>query len=148
VKLILKQDVERLGEVGAVVEVSSGYARNYLLPRGLAVIANPEAEKQVLAAKRRQETEEDVRQRGVVETARALDGRAVHIRAKVNEAGRLFGSVGPTEIAAAILGEHGVSVEERCILVEEPFRTPDVYPVKLRFSPELESEIKVWVLEE
>jgi large subunit ribosomal protein L9 len=148
VKLVLTQDVAKLGESGAVVEVAAGYARNFLLPRGLAVPATPEAERRIQAAKKRRAAAAVREQKSLAELAATLHGRAVHIRVRVNEQGRLFGSVGAAEIALALREEHGVTVEAPQILLPEPFKTPDVYTVKLRFAPEAESEIKVWVLEE
>ena len=147
-KVLLARDVPGVGKEGTVKEVSAGYARNYLLPRRLAVVATPENERRLGAEHRRRTAEAEARARSVREMAEGLDGRAVNVRARVNEQGVLFGSVGPAQIAAALNEEHGLQIQESQVEIAEPFKQPDTYPATVHFPGGLKSKVKVWVLEE
>lgn len=146
-KLLLCKNVATLGIVGDVVDVNVGYARNYLLPRRLAT--EPTAGNvKLLAEARRQAEEELARERAVMEAiAKRLEGVEVTIRARANEDGLLYGSVGRREIAAALAEEgHHVAVEQ--IQLHTPLRRLDNVEVELRFASDLRSMIKVWVVRE
>jgi len=146
-KLLLCKNVAALGIVGDVVDVNEGFARNYLLPRRLAT--EPTAGNvRKLADARRQAEEEMARERSVLEgIARSLEGVEVTIRARANEDGHLYGSVGRREISAALAEEgHHVSVEQ--IQLHTPIRRLDNIEVELRFASDLRCAIKVWVVRE
>lgn len=146
-KLLLCKNVASLGIVGDVVDVNEGFARNYLLPRRLAT--EPTATNvRLLADARRQAEEELARERSVLESiCKRLEGVEVTIRARANEDGVLYGSVGRREIAAALAEEgHHVAIEQ--IQLHTPLRRLDNVEVELRFASDLRSNIKVWVVRE
>ena len=146
-KLLLCKNVSALGIVGDVVDVNEGYARNYLLPRKLATEPTSGNVKR-LAEARRQAEEELARERAVLESiAKRLEGVEVTIRARANEDGALYGSVGRREISAALAEEgHHVAVDQ--IQLHTPLRRLDNVEVELRFASDLRAMIKVWVVRE
>ena len=147
-KLFLRDDVSKLGKAGDVVDVAEGYARNYLLPRELAYIATAENEKRIRAEARRRAEKELARVESMKELARLLDGRSITIRARANEEQKLFGSVGPVEIAEALKAEHGARVEPEHVALDEHIRELGVFDVAVRFDAEIGSTVKVWVVQE
>jgi large subunit ribosomal protein L9 len=145
-EVILQQDVEPLGKMGDVVKVSAGYARNYLLPRRIAVAADAESLKRVAklkAARAVLETKLVDEARAVAERVGALE---VSIEATVTETGQLYGSVGAREIAAA-LETHGVKVSERDVRLTAPLKELGVFPVKIHLRGDVSAYLKVWVVE-
>ncbi len=143
-KLLLQADVKALGKIGDVVTVSEGYARNYLLPQGLAVEPTPknmarvEEERKIVEARRAQELAEKKAM------ADRLNGIEITILAKANEAGILFGSVGPKEIADA-LAKEGYNIDAKQVILAEHLKQIDKYTVTLEIAPEVTSSITVWI---
>ena len=131
-KVILLQDVERFGKAGDVKEVRNGYGFNFLLPRGLAEFATPQAVKQVekVRGKRREDIEGTVADYKA--KAAALEGRQALIKMKA-EKGKLFGSVGQEEVAAT-LKETGAEVDAKIIVIEKPFKEIGTFPVEAHFG--------------
>ena len=146
-KLLLCKNVATLGIVGDVVDVNEGFARNYLLPRKLATEPTSSNVRR-LAEARRQAEAEMARERAVLESiAKRLEGVEVTIKARANEDGVLYGSVGRREISAALAEEgHHVGVDQ--IQLHTPLRRLDNLEVELRFAADLRSHIKVWVVRE
>ena len=146
-KLLLQHNVESLGQAGELVEVSSGYGRNYLLPQGLALKPTPGNLKRIdeLKAKAKQEEFEELQE--FQARARALDGVEVTIKARTNELGHLFGSVGPADVAAA-LQEQGFEVPEKAIIIDPPIKQIDKRTVEIRLASEATVEIQLWVVPE
>jgi len=143
--VLLRQNIQRLGNIGDVVDVRPGYARNYLLPKGLAVQPTEANIKAVEAAKQAY-LEELARQRQQVEAKAALiRGKEVTIAARANEEGVLYGSVGPAQIAAA-LAEQGAVVETENIVLDQPIRRLDKYDVQVRFDHDVTATVHVWVV--
>jgi len=143
-KLILREDVENLGKGGELVEVKPGYGRNYLLPRGLAVLANPrnlreiEHQKQVAAAKA-------AKMRASAEAlARRLADTPVSLKRKVGEQDKLYGSVTAIDIAEA-LGQRGLSIDRRAIALAEPIKTVGEFEVPVKLHHEVAGTVKVKV---
>lgn len=147
-KLFLRDDVEKLGRAGDLVEVSDGYARNFLLPRKLAFKATTENEKRIQAEARRRSATELARVQSLQELAQGLAGRSVTIRARATEEQKLFGSVGPEQIVEALKSEHGAVLDPAAVVLDEPIRELGVFDVKLRLAGEIDSAIKVWVVQE
>ncbi|MGC8873610.1 MAG: 50S ribosomal protein L9 [Chloroflexia bacterium] len=144
-KVILLSDVAGTGLAGQIKEVSDGYARNYLFPKGLARPATPEAirqaqEQQALAERRRQR--EVARARSLAEQLQDL---TVHFRAKVGEQDLLFGTITASDIAEAIQEKIGVAVDRRKIEVGDPIRRPGIYSIPIRLAADLEPRINVVV---
>jgi large subunit ribosomal protein L9 len=145
IEVILKDDVQGLGRAGEVVRVAPGYARNYLLPREMAVHATETNRRRLAAqlqvrAAQAAKTLADAR-----DVAQKLDGLVCVIAANAGESGRLFGSVTPADVAD-VLATKGVAVERRRILMDENIREVGVYPVPVRLHPEVTVTIQVEVI--
>jgi large subunit ribosomal protein L9 len=146
-KVILRDDVEKLGQLGEVVTVKDGYARNYLLPRQLAFDCTPEAEKRIESEKKRRSLREARRVEELKKVAEMLNGRSVTITAKAQEE-KLYGSVGQKEIAEAVFNEHKLRIPESAVAIEAPFKTLGTPDVLLRLAQGAEATIKVWIVAE
>ena len=122
-KVILLQDVKGSGRKDQILEVSDGFARNFLFPRKLAREANAEALNAIEKAKGAAQHREDVKKAEAEQKARDLKGKLVVVKAKAGEGGRLYGSVTAQEIADALKEQHGIEIDKRKIELEEPIRT-------------------------
>lgn len=147
-ELILLKDVAKLGQEGDIVKVSPGYARNYLIPQG---IAEPVTE----AARRRlakiQAEREKIRRETLAEAKKLgakLKDTSVTIRAKTSEADNLYGSVNAAQILAALQEQGFASLEENMILLDAPFKTLGTYDVPVKVHPDVTETVKVWVVAE
>ena len=142
-KLILTQEVTDLGAPGDVVDVAPGYGRNYLIPRGFAMRWTRGGEKQVEQIKRARA----VREIRTLEEAQAAAGRlerlTVRLKRKAGSNGRLFGSVGPADIAAAVKEAGGPDVDKRKIVVTDPIKTAGAYRVQVRLHSEVSADVKI-----
>jgi large subunit ribosomal protein L9 len=144
IKLLLKESIKHVGKVGDVVEVSAGYARNYLLPKDLAVEPTPNNIKKIEA--RRKEVERIERERRDQQAAllKQLEGVEVTLERRANEQGRLFGSVSSTEISKALQAQ-GFNVHPDDVNLPGKLDHIDKYMVMIRFAEDLETEVKVYV---
>ncbi len=146
-KVILLQDVRGKGKRGQMLEVSDGYARNYMIPRKLAVEATPDAVNtmnmtdKANAEKRQREREE------AFAVAKKLKELTVTVTAKGGGAGRLFGSVTTQEIADALRAQTGIGLDKRKLVLDEPIKTVGSYTVKCKLGYEINAELKI-VIEE
>ncbi len=122
-KVILLQDVKGSGKKDQILEVSDGFARNYLFPRKLAREANAEALNAIEKAKSAAQHREDQKKAEAEQKARDLKGKLVVVKAKAGEGGRLYGSVTAQEIADALKEQHAIEIDKRKIELEEPVRT-------------------------
>jgi large subunit ribosomal protein L9 len=147
VKLILTGDVPNLGAPGDIVEVKDGYGRNYLLPRGLAIVATRGAEKQVTAIQRAQKNRQ-IRDLGHArEVATQLGSLAVTVKAKAaGDSGRLFGSVTAADVVDAVRAAGGPALDRRAIEVPGQIKTVGTHPVTVRLHPEVTTELDVAVV--
>lgn len=146
-ELLLKQNVEHLGRTGDVVDVKPGYARNYLLPRGLAVLVTKGNMAEVERARAQALAEEDARLAGLKALGAKLADLSVTIEGKANEEGHLFGSVNAAQIAAA-LREKDVPVDEKMVRLDSPLKEIGVYDVTVHLHADVEAAIKVWVVQQ
>lgn len=146
-KLLLCNNIDKLGIVGDIVEVSAGYGRNYLVPQGLATEPT-EVNIRALAEARRQAEQERIHERGLLKAlAERLEGVEVTVRARANEEGVLYGSVGRREIATA-LADEGYPLTLEHVALDTPLRHLDNVPVEIKLADDLRSTIKVWVVRE
>jgi len=146
-KLLLCKNVDKLGIVGDVVKVAAGYARNYLLPHGLATEPTEVNIRRLAEARKIAERERAEQLGRLAALAEALEGVEVTIRAKANEDGVLYGSVTQKDIVHA-LEEEGHYVKADQILLPAPLRHLDNVSVELRLAEGIRSSIKVWVVRE
>ena len=144
-KVLLRKNVPDLGRIGDVVEVKPGYARNYLLPQGIAYQPSQANVKTVEAEKHRY-LAELAQQRSELEAEAAkLQGREVTISARANVQGHLYGSVGPAQIAAAMTAE-GLFVTSENVVLDEPIRQLDKYDVTVRLAEGVTATVHVWIV--
>ncbi len=146
-EILLMSDVKDLGVAGDVVKVADGYARNYLLPQGLAAPVTKASLKRL--EKLRKEREELARIQLAEARAKAdqVKKASVSIRAKSSDGTNLYGSVGVADIVDA-LGSQGVAIDRNQVILEEPFKALGTYDVEIKLHPEVSATIKVWVIEE
>lgn len=146
-KVLLIEDVNRLGWLGDVVEVNTGYARNYLLPQRLAVVPT-EANLRSLAEEKARRAEERIsEQEQLKEAAAAVEEAEAVIAAKANEQGHLFGSVTVSDIAAN-LREQGFKVADEVVQLPEQIKEVGTHSVTLKFGPDLTATVNVVVVAE
>jgi large subunit ribosomal protein L9 len=146
-EVILRQAVENLGNPGDLVKVSSGFARNYLLPRGVAVAATEGNRKRIAQEKARLEAAEAARRQTAAEYAATLEQVSLTFSARVGEEGKLFGSVTAADIATQLEAQ-GHRVEKRQIDLHEPIKALGVYRVPIKLHADVKPEIKVWVIKQ
>jgi large subunit ribosomal protein L9 len=146
-EVILRQSVENLGAPGDVVTVSNGYARNFLLPRGVAYQATEGNKKRIAQEKARLEAAESERRDAAQSLATKLEEVSITFAARVGEEGKLFGSVTAGDIAQQLEAQ-GHHVEKRQIDLHEPIKALGVYRVPIRLHADVKPEIKVWVIKQ
>lgn len=147
-KIILREDLENLGHKGDLVEVADGYARNYLVPRGLAITATKGAVRQAQAMQRAREAREAREREGAEAVAAKLRSQNVRVLARAGEAGRLFGSVTAADIAQAASEQLGVEIDRRKLQLDDPIRELGTREISLKVHPEVEATFNVVVLAE
>jgi large subunit ribosomal protein L9 len=146
-EVILKEDIANVGKIGEVVRVRDGYARNYLLPRGLVLLANKknlktfEHQKKLVADQKQKIT------RQAKSVGEAVTGVSLIIRMRVGEEGKLFGSVTNIQIEKALKAQ-GLTVDRRKIQLEEPIKAVGDYEVPIRMTADLTVPLKVSVVPE
>lgn len=145
IELLLIQNVDHLGKQGEVVEVKPGYAKNYLIPHGLATVATDHHKRMVEKHKARLLEIEKARLADLRKLADDLAKQSVTIEANANDEGHLYGSVVAHDIVAA-LKKHDFTITNDQVRLEGPLKELGLYTVKIRLAPEVEGELKVWVV--
>ena len=148
-EIILKQDVANLGYKDDIVKVKNGYANNYLLPQGMAIIATP-TNKKILAENLRQRAFKEEKIRKDAETLKAaLDGKSVKLTAKVGENDQLFGSINNIQVAEALKEQHNYDVDRKQIVVDgSKIKTTGNYTAIVNIHREIKAEINLEVVAE
>jgi large subunit ribosomal protein L9 len=146
-EIILRQAVENLGKTGDVVKVKAGYARNYLLPHGLAYEATPGNLKRIQQERDRLEAAENERRGAAQGIAEKLEQVSLTFSARVGEEGKLFGSVTAADVAQQLEAQ-GFHVEKRQIDLHEPIKALGVYRVPIRLHADVKPEVRVWVIKQ
>ena len=142
-KVILLQDIKGTGKKDQIVEISDGYARNYLLPRKLAKEATSEALNSLEKSRSADRHREEVRKQQAEVKARELKGKVIQLEVKGGENGKLYGSVTNDQIASALKAQHGVDVDKRKLEQEEPIRTAGQSFVTLKLYPGISTRMIV-----
>ncbi|NLO18481.1 MAG: 50S ribosomal protein L9 [Ignavibacteria bacterium] len=146
-KIILRESVEKLGQIGDVVTVKNGYARNYLIPRSLAYFATPKALK-AIELEKIQYAKKQEREKVIAEgLAAKLNELQISIPMKAGDENKLYGSVS-SQMIANELAEKGFDIDKRHIMLEEAIKSLGVFDVKVRLHSEVVSNLKVWVINE
>ncbi len=146
-KVILRQDVENLGSMGEVVTVKNGYARNFLIPRSLAYVSTPKAEK-VLEQEKKIYARKMAQEKSAAEIlAGQLAELQVSVAMKVGEEGKLYGSVTPQMIAQE-LALRGFNIDKRHIVIDDPIKSLGVFDINVKLHQEVNVNLKIWVISE
>ena len=145
--VILLEDVNNLGKIGDLVKVSDGYARNFLIPKKLALAATNRNVKQLQHKQRLAESKRKSDVKGAEEMVARLETLRLTIPAKVGEEEKLFGSVTRRNIAEA-LEKEGIAIDRKNILLEEPIKTTGVFNVEIKVHQDVTGKIRIWVVAE
>jgi len=145
-RVVLQKPVDKLGDPGDVVDVADGYARNYLVPRGLAIKAHKGAAKQAETLQRAHATRVS-KQKAEFESvaSRLISGGPIRVSARAGEEGKLFGSVTATDLAQAIAEQAGIDVDRKDVHLEEPIRSLGTHEVRVHLFAEVDPVVTVEV---
>ncbi len=146
-KIILRKEHEKLGAAGAVVDVKDGYARNFLIPRGIAYPADAGSMRALEEEKRQQSRRDSKHLHSSEKVAHELEKVSLTLKMKVGEDEKLFGSVTSQMIAEA-LKEKGFEIDKRTIELEEPIKALGIYTVDVKLHQNVTGKLKVWVVHE
>ncbi|MDQ6885887.1 MAG: 50S ribosomal protein L9 [Gemmatimonadota bacterium] len=147
-EVILRQAIEKVGHPGDIVQVSAGYARNYLLPRGLAYEATPGNRKRIAQERARLEAAEGERRNSAQGLADRLAQISLTFSARVGDEEKLFGSVTAADIAQQLHAQGFPEIEKRQIDLHEPIKALGVYKVPIRLHADVKPEVRVWVIKQ
>ena len=147
-KIVLRADVENLGQKGDLVEVADGYARNYLVPRGLALRSTKGIEKQADAMRRNRDARDRREREAAQSLAAQFEGRTIEVKARAGAEGKLFGSVTATDIATAIQAQTGAELDRRKIGLDDPLKELGTVDVPVRLHPDVVATVHVEVVAE
>ena len=147
-KVILQQDVKGKGKKGQLIEASEGYARNYLLPRKLAIAATADAINTMNLKEKARRAEEARQKEAAMAAAERLKALLVKIPAKAGTGGRLFGAVTTKEISDALKAQHNVDIPKQKLVLDDPIKAFGTYQVKARLGYEISGTVNVLVCEE
>jgi large subunit ribosomal protein L9 len=146
-RVVLKEDIDKLGQRGAIVKVADGYARNFLLPKGKALLATDGNLKTIDREKRRYVVRVAKEKEEMENLARRIGAVSCTLVRKVGEHDVLYGSVTAADIAE-YLEREGIAVDKRRIQIGEPIKSLGIYSVPIKLHPEVRAEVKVWVVKE
>lgn len=146
-KVILTQDVRGQGKKGQLLEVSDGYARNYLLPRNLAMQATNDNLNALKLKEKAKAAQIEKEKAAAKETAEKLEGLIVTLKAKAGAAGKLYGAVTSMEVAEALAEQHGIEIEKNKIVMTDPIKTFGSYELKCKLGHEISGKINLLVVE-
>jgi large subunit ribosomal protein L9 len=146
-QVILKTHIENIGQAGDLIEVAPGFARNYLLPKKLAILASAKNIKQLEHQKRLKEAIKEKHLRDCEKLAQTIESLSLTIIRKAGENDRLFGSVTSMDITEALASE-GVSIERKRIHIEDPIKSLGIYTIPIRLHQDVTANLKVWVVKE
>lgn len=145
-KVILVQDVKNLGKKNSLVEVSDGYARNFLIPKGLAIEATTSAINEMKMRENAEKTKKQNELSNARKLAEKLNGAVITIVSKAGENGKLFGSITSKDIADKLNEEHNVQIDKRKIVLSDAIKSLGVYDIELKLHPGVSSTVKVKVI--
>lgn len=147
-KVVLLKDLPGEGQAGQIKDVSRGYARNFLLPRGLALLATPTLIKQAESRLQRERLDESTDREQLVELAQQIEGREIRIRARSGGGERLFGSITAADIADELSRSIGAVIDKRKIDMDKPLRQTGSHEIAVKLAGDLKPQITVVIEEE
>jgi large subunit ribosomal protein L9 len=145
-KVILRADLDGVGKRGDICEVSNGYARNFLLPKQLAMVATDGAVSQAAAMRRARDVRDAQDRAAAEEVARRLVPKVITIPAKAGSEGRLFGSVTSSDVVEAVADQAGVELDRRKLLLSDPIKSLGTHSVAVRLHPDVEFPVTIEVV--
>jgi len=146
-QVIIKKKIEKLGEVGDIVNVKDGYARNYLLPRGLVVKATPGSLKEIELIKLQIKKRHDKKINNQKEFAKKISKLKINIPVKVGEDNKIFGSVTSNNISEH-LAKKGFEIDKKSIILDDPIKSLGIHNVDLRLDDNINTKLKIYVIKE
>lgn len=147
-KVVFLEDIPGTGRAGEIKEVSKGFAKNFLLPRGLASIATLTITKQVESKLERKKLEESIDREKLTELAQQIEGREIHLKARMGGGERLFGSITAADVAEELSRAIGFAIDKKKIDIEKPIRQAGSYEVAVRLASDIKPKIAVVIEEE
>ena len=147
-KVVLLEDLPGKGKAGEIKEVSKGYARNFLLPRGLALVATPTVIKQVESRLEKEKLEESIDRDKLVELAQQIEGREIRFKARMGAGERLFGSITAADVAEELSQAVGSVIDKKKIDIEKSLRKTGSYEVAVKLASDINPQITVVIEEE
>ncbi|MEJ7764624.1 MAG: 50S ribosomal protein L9 [Acidimicrobiales bacterium] len=145
-KVVLRSDVSGVGKKGDIVEIADGFARNYLVPRGQALVASPGIESQANAMRRARDVKDAQEREAAEQVARVLVPAVIALKAKTTgKQGKLFGSVTTADVAEAVATQTGVTLDKRNLHVDEPIRTVGTHHVQVKLHPEVQFQVTLQI---
>ena len=144
-KVIIVKDIKKVGRQGDVVEVKDGYARNYLIPQGLALLANENNMRRLEKIKKMHMLKEEKERQEALKMKEKLDSISLTVPVEAKDDGATYGSVNETNIAK-VLKEEGFEIERKKINLDAPIKKLGVYNVKIKLYRDVEAELRVWVV--
>jgi large subunit ribosomal protein L9 len=145
IRVILKEGVTGLGVIGEVKQVKDGYARNYLLPRRLALLATEHNLKKIETDQKKAEIRKVLEKKNAQDLAARLENLSVTIAVEVNDEGKLYGSLSASDIVNALAVE-GVTIDKKNLMMESSIKELGIYDLGIRLHPEVSTKIKAWVV--
>lgn len=145
-RVVLRTDVAGVGKKGDILEVADGFARNFLLPKGRAIVATPGVQAQADAMRRSRDVRDARDREGAEAVARKLVPLVIRIAAKAGREGRLFGSVTAADVAEAVIAQANVELDRRKLHIEEPIRTVGSHEVPVKLHADVEFRLNVEVV--
>jgi large subunit ribosomal protein L9 len=146
VKIVLRTDVEQVGKKGDIIDVAAGYARNFLVPKGLAFPATPGVTEQAAKMRRKRDLQDANDRAAAEEVAKALVPKVVTITARAGAEGKLFGSVTSADVADAVTAQTGVEIDRRKLHLDEPIKAVGTHLVPAKLHADVEFPITVEVV--
>lgn len=144
-KVILKSDIEKLGKAGDIIKVQDGYARNFLIPRGLVLEVTPANLRSLEQEKKQEQSKQEKIKKEAEGLAEQLSGMSCTVTAEASDDDKLYGSVTAADIARAIELEKNIKIDKKSVLLEEPIQSLGIFEVSVKFHPEVTTKVRVWV---
>ena len=144
-EVILKTEVGKLGKSGDVVKVKNGYARNFLLPKGLALEANAANLKKIEQEKKAQESQKENIKQEAQKLAEQISGASYTVSVEAMEDEKLYGEISSVDISQAIETEKNIKIDKKDIIIKEPIQSLGIYEIEIRLHPEVSTKVRVWV---
>lgn len=145
-KLLLRSDVQGVGKKGDLVDVADGFARNYLVPKGLAVATTPGVEAQAAAMRRSRDLKDAAERASAEEVAKTLVPAIITVTERASGEGKLFGSVSAADLVTAVAAQTPVQLERRHVLLDEPLKTTGTHMVPVKLHTDVQFQITVEVV--